>query len=145
MDRVPPKLPNTASRLIAMAVSLVGEAQPVAVQMKCSQADFRRYCAGQTDPSSAQLHRLISLIIQEQGKLIARNRETIGRRRPATRNTAASPCLDCFALVAAGPRTPAHPGLQSPPQRRAGPQEDALLCAQCQCLWQLRPLGWARL
>ena len=126
LDRVPPKLPNTASRLIAMAVSLVGEPRSVALQIKCSQTDFRQYCAGRKEPSSAELHRLISLLIHEQGKLIAKNRESIAKRRAATKrigSTLVSPCVDCFALVAAGPRTPAHSGLRLAP----------------------RPLGWARL
>ena len=47
MERVPPNLPNTCSRLIAMAVSFVGEAQSVALEHFISNADFLEYCAGQ--------------------------------------------------------------------------------------------------
>jgi hypothetical protein len=81
MDRVPPKLPNTASRLIAMAASLVGEADPVRQAMQCSPEDFRAYCAGSKEPGMVEFDRLIALIIRQQGKLIARNRELLDRIR----------------------------------------------------------------
>ena len=81
MDRLPPKLRNTTSRLIAMAVSLVGEAQSVMLEMKCSNADFRRYCDGRREPSPEEFERLVSLIIHEQGKLVARNRELVAQFR----------------------------------------------------------------
>lgn len=75
MESVPPNLPTTCSRMIAMAVSFVGEAQSVALEMKCSNADFLEYCAGQKEPTRAEWDRLIGLIIREQAKLIAKNRE----------------------------------------------------------------------
>jgi hypothetical protein len=81
MDRVPPKLPNNASRLISMAVSLVGEAQAVALEMKCSSVAFREYCAGRREPPAEEFDRLVTLIIREQGKLIARNRQLIAQIR----------------------------------------------------------------
>jgi hypothetical protein len=81
MDRVPPKLPNTASRLIAMAVSLVGDAPTVALEMKSSDADFRDYAAGKKEPPSEEFGRLVHLIVSEQGKLIAKNRELIAEIR----------------------------------------------------------------
>ena len=68
MERVAQNLPNTCSRLLAMAVSFVGEAQSVALEMKCSNADFLEYCAGQKEPTMAELDRLIGLIIREQTK-----------------------------------------------------------------------------
>ena len=58
MDRGPGKLPNTTSRLIAMAVSLVGKESPLDV-----------------------FDRLVNLIIREQGKLIAKNKELLARIR----------------------------------------------------------------
>ena len=70
MDRLPPKLPNTCSRLIAMAVSVVGEAQSVMLEMRCSQMDFREYCFGVKEPSS-----------EEFDQLIAQNRELIEQIR----------------------------------------------------------------
>ena len=81
MERVPPKLPNTSSRLIAMAVSFVGEAQSVALEMKCSNVDFLEYCAGQKEPPLDELDRLIGLIVREQAKLIAQNRELLANIR----------------------------------------------------------------
>jgi hypothetical protein len=81
MDRVPPKLPNTASRLITMAMSLVGEAQAVALEMKCSHTDFRDYLAGEKEPPMEEFHRLVELVVREQGKLISRNRELIAQVR----------------------------------------------------------------
>lgn len=79
MEHVPPKLPNTCSRLIAMAVSFVGEAQSVALEMKCSNVDFLEYCAGQKEPPLAEFDRLIGLIIREQTRVIAENRELLAR------------------------------------------------------------------
>jgi hypothetical protein len=81
MDRAPPKLPNTTSRLIAMAASLVGEAEQVRAHMACSAADFLEYCAGRKEPPMPEFDRLISLIVREQGKIIAANRELIARIR----------------------------------------------------------------
>lgn len=81
VDRGPGKLPNTSSRLIAMAVSLVGEAQSVVLEMKCSPHDFRDYCAGLKEPPPDQFERLVALIIHEQGKMIAKNRELIAKNR----------------------------------------------------------------
>jgi hypothetical protein len=81
VDRVPGKLPNTSSRLIAMAVSLVGEAQSVMLEMKCSREDFLDYCAAQKEPPGEELDRLLKLIIREQGNLIAKNRELIATMR----------------------------------------------------------------
>ena len=40
------RLENLAARLIAMAVSLVGDAGPVRKAMACSEYDFEAYCAG---------------------------------------------------------------------------------------------------
>ena len=81
MDRAPPKLPNTSSRLIAMAVSLVGEVQSVALEMQCSNADFLDYCAARKEPPADQLERLIALIIREQGRLISQNRQLLADMR----------------------------------------------------------------
>ena len=77
MDRVPEHLPNNASRLIAAAVSLVGSADEVRAFMKSAEVDFRDYCAGQKEPSWPEFDRLITLIIREQGKIIAHNRELL--------------------------------------------------------------------
>jgi hypothetical protein len=81
VDRAPPNLPNTCSRLITMAVSLVGEAQSVALEMKCSNEDFLEYCAARKEPPPAEFDRLISLIVREQGRMIAKNRQLLAEIR----------------------------------------------------------------
>ena len=60
-----------------MAVSLAGDAQLVIAAMKCSQDDFREYCEGTKEPPWPELDRLVSLIVREQAKVIARNRELL--------------------------------------------------------------------
>jgi hypothetical protein len=42
----PAQASQYASRLIAMAVSMVGSAQEVMVCMRCSTDDFQKYCNG---------------------------------------------------------------------------------------------------
>ena len=81
MERIAGKLPNTSSRLIAMAASLVGSAAAVMVAMQCKHADFPEYAAGRKEPTWPELDRLITLIVREQGKIIAKNREVIAERR----------------------------------------------------------------
>ena len=68
-----------------MAVSLVGEAQSVALEMKCSNADFLEYSAGGKEPSPQELERLITLIIREQGRMISRNRQLLADLRAQAR------------------------------------------------------------
>ena len=72
---------KTTPRLIAMAVSLVGEAHKVWARMQCTEADFLLYCAGQREPPWPEVERLISLIIHEQGIIIAKNRDMLTRLR----------------------------------------------------------------
>jgi hypothetical protein len=64
-----------------MAVSLVGEAHKVWKHMQCTEADFLRYCAGDKEPPWTELDRLISLIVYEQGIVIAKNREFLAQAR----------------------------------------------------------------
>jgi hypothetical protein len=80
-DRTPPKLPTTTSRLIAMAVTLVGEAQSVMLEMRCSRVDFREYCFGLKEPSTEEFDRLLELIVLEQRKMIDQYRELLGQIR----------------------------------------------------------------
>ena len=87
MDRLPAKLPNSASRLIAMAVSLLGDPDAVMKHMQCSRADFVRYCESRKVPTGPELDRLITLIVREQGSFIARNRERLAARRKRTDGT----------------------------------------------------------
>lgn len=80
-EPIPPKPPTSASRLIAMAVSLVGEAQSVMLEMRCSHAEFREYCLGLKELPTAEFERLIELIGAEQRKLIDKNRELVAQAR----------------------------------------------------------------
>ena len=84
MDRGRDKLPNTTSRLIAMAVTLVGSAQVVRERMGCEVDDFVDYRAGKKEPDWVQFGRLVELIIAEQRKVITANRtalDTISSRK----------------------------------------------------------------
>jgi hypothetical protein len=85
MDRAREHLPNNASRLIAAAVSLVGSAEEVRAFMKSLEDDFSDYCAGRKEPSFPELDRLVTLIIREQGKIIAHNRELLRQMRDRQR------------------------------------------------------------
>ena len=86
MDRAPGKLPKTSSRLIALAASLVGDAEAVRTEMGCPAADFRDYCAGRRELPSREFDRLISLIIREEAKVIGRNRRQVAAVRARLRN-----------------------------------------------------------
>jgi len=81
MDRAPTTKPNIASRLIAMAVSLLGDPLKVQQHIGCSEQDFQAYCAGEKELPWSELDKLISLITHEQGILIAQNREFIASIR----------------------------------------------------------------
>ena len=81
MERAPEKLPNTASRLIAMAGSLVGGAEEVMQAMGCSSENFQAYRSGQKEPTWPELDRLVTLIVREQGKIIAQNRKVLAKTR----------------------------------------------------------------
>jgi hypothetical protein len=89
LERVPDKLANTAARLIAAAVSLLGSSEEVRAHMRASKDQFLEYCAGSKEPSFGELDRLVTLIVREQGKIIAQNRELLqrARERPVHRNS----------------------------------------------------------
>lgn len=79
MERVPPKLPNTSSRLIAMAASLIGDLEAVCKEIGCSQPDFEAYCESEKELPWLERERLVEIIIREQKRLIAKNRELIAQ------------------------------------------------------------------
>ena len=81
MDRCPDKLPNSSSRFIAMAVSLTGSSEVVRAAMQCSEEQFLQYCGGAEEPTWQELCRLIELVVAEQRKMIARNRERVAAHR----------------------------------------------------------------
>jgi hypothetical protein len=64
-----------------MAASLVGSAHEVQATMKCSGEEFLEYCNGNKEPTWPELDRLIDLIIREQGKIIAANRDLLAAAR----------------------------------------------------------------
>lgn len=79
VERTSANAPSTCSRLIGMAVSLVGEAQSVMLEMRCSHAEFREYCLGLREPSAEEFERLVDLIVSEQRKLIEKHRELLAQ------------------------------------------------------------------
>lgn len=72
---------GVGSRLIALAVSLVGDPEAVRAEMKCSPEDFLAYSAARKQPAQPEVEALISIIVREQGNLIARNRDLIAQNR----------------------------------------------------------------
>jgi hypothetical protein len=73
-----------ASRLIALAISLLGSREEVRALLKCSASDFRKYCDGSKEPSWPEIDRLVDLIAREQGARIEKNRaflDEIRRKR----------------------------------------------------------------
>ena len=69
--------PTVTSQLIAAAVSLVGSPLDVRTHMRSTEKHFLDYCAGVKEPSPVELERLITLIIREQGRIIAQNRNLL--------------------------------------------------------------------
>jgi hypothetical protein len=86
-ERLPPyqrtttKPASVTSQLIAAAVSLVGAPVEVRTHMRCTENHFLDYCAGVKEPSPVELERLITLIIREQGRIIAQNRNLLQQLR----------------------------------------------------------------
>ena len=72
---------TAASQLIAAAVSLLGSPADVRGEMGATEQNFLEYCAGAKEPSSAEFERLITLIVREQGRLIAQNRKLLQQLR----------------------------------------------------------------
>ena len=70
-----------ASRLIAMAVSVLGSRDEVRALLKCSASDFRKYCEGTKEPSWPEIERLVDAIAREQGAVIEKNREFLDELR----------------------------------------------------------------
>lgn len=81
MDRAPQKLANTTSRLIAMAILLVGDEDEVRKTMRAPEADFALYRAGTKEPPWQQFDRLIELIITRQREQIQSSRRALEQVR----------------------------------------------------------------
>jgi hypothetical protein len=81
MDRERDKLPNTASSLMVIAMQLLGSGHEVMARMQCSESDFRAYCSGEKEPKPLEFDRLVSAIVEEQEKVIAKNRALLDEMR----------------------------------------------------------------
>lgn len=77
----PTTRPTAAAQLIAAAVSLLGSPVDVRAEMGTTEQNFLEYCAGASEPSSAEFERLIALIVREQGRLIGQNRKLLQQLR----------------------------------------------------------------
>jgi hypothetical protein len=64
-----------------MAAALLGSAEQVRVIMQASEDDFLQYCDGRKEPSWTEFDRLVTVIVVEQRKIIAVNRDLIARIR----------------------------------------------------------------
>ena len=73
--------PTMSARLIAMAVSLLGDSDAVRKHLRCSEADFIAYCDGKKELDTAALEVVVDLIVHEQGKIIAKNRDMLDELR----------------------------------------------------------------
>ena len=89
MDRAPDSSERMASRLISMAVSLVGDVEEVRKELTCSSKDLVEYCAARKQLTQSQFDTLFGIIFREQGKLIAENRELLAQIREKTKHTEA--------------------------------------------------------
>jgi hypothetical protein len=81
LDRIPDQPERVASRLIALACSLVGEPSKVRECMQCSEINFQDYCAARKAPTQPELERLIELIVREQSNVITKNKELLSEIR----------------------------------------------------------------
>lgn len=75
MDRIPEGISRATSRLITMAVSLLGDEEAVRKELNCSLPDFRAFIAMHKPPTAEQLNTLISIVVREQRSLIVKSRE----------------------------------------------------------------------
>jgi hypothetical protein len=90
-DPVLAKLQTTSSRLLAMAIALLGESEKVRQHMNFNQAELLALLAGDRELTWDELGLLTTLLVREQGSLIAQNRELIELiRLRATRRSQAS-------------------------------------------------------
>lgn len=80
MDRLPEQSPTNSSRFIAKAISLAGP-DAVRAAMQCSKEDFLRYRQGAKAPTWRELCWLIELVVAEQRRKIARNRQLLAAQR----------------------------------------------------------------
>ena len=70
-----PSLPTTSSRLLAMAVALVGSKHEVEQYMNFTVQELVDVLAGTRELTSAELDLLTVLLVNEQGHLMTQNRD----------------------------------------------------------------------
>jgi hypothetical protein len=66
---------TTSARLLAMAVALVGDRSKVQDHMKFSDAEMHAILAGERELTWTELDLLTTLLVREQGSMIAKNRD----------------------------------------------------------------------
>jgi hypothetical protein len=71
----PLSVPTTSSRLLAMAVVLVGSKERVRQHMQFSLEELLNLLAGSRELTWVELDLLTTLLIEEQGSMIAANRD----------------------------------------------------------------------
>ena len=83
IDTVPPGIHlvdqsrTTSARLLAMAVTLMGERATVRDHMKFSDAELLAFLSGGRELTWAELDRLTTLLVREQDNMIAKNRDLV--------------------------------------------------------------------
>jgi len=76
------RLENLAARLIAMAVSLVGDAGPRSERpWLAANTTSKLIAPGGKEPNQQEFERLVELIVRKQGNLIAANRALLAEIR----------------------------------------------------------------
>jgi hypothetical protein len=67
------QLPTTSARLLAMAMALLGERAKVRDHMKFSDAELLALLSGDRELTWTELDLLTTLLVREQGSMIAKN------------------------------------------------------------------------
>jgi hypothetical protein len=76
-DNVTSRNETSATRLIALAVSLIADPEALPRKIGCSAEEFLAYCRGTKDLEWHHFDALISLITYEQALLIAKHRQLV--------------------------------------------------------------------
>lgn len=70
-------LPTTSARLLAMAIALLGETNLVRRHMKFSDAELVDLLSGKREMTWVELDLLTTLLVREQGSLLAKSRDLV--------------------------------------------------------------------
>ena len=79
VDAVPDTshLPTTSARLLAMAMALLGERAKLRDHMKFSDAELLALLSGDRELTWTELDLLTTLLVREQGSMIAKNHDLV--------------------------------------------------------------------